>query len=90
MCRCCSIVFFKAPTVQTWRISSLSSGETLTTQQCRGNVPDSLVLKYSVRIDTEPDMVMVCGTEAGIHTARWGGTTQAPSPVRTVITPRDA
>jgi hypothetical protein len=45
---------------------------------------------YNVRMATEPDMVILWGTAAGIHTARWVGTTHMPSPVRTVITPRDA
>jgi hypothetical protein len=46
--------------------------------------------KYRVRIATSPDIVMVCENSAGIQTARLGGTTQVPSRVRIVITPRDA
>ncbi len=71
-------------------MSSLSSGETFTTQQFRGSAFASRGLKYRVRIATVPDIVMVCGTDAGIQTARCVGTTQAPTPVRTVITPREA
>jgi hypothetical protein len=62
----------------------------LTTQQLRGSVLASLGLRYRVRIATSPDIAMVCGTAAGIQTARWVGTTQVPALVRTVITPREA
>jgi hypothetical protein len=87
---CHLIVFFRAPEVQVLRMSSFSSGGTLTTQQSRGNLLTSRGLRYKVRIATVPDIVMVCGTAAGIQTARCVGTTQAPSLVRTVITPREA
>ena len=39
---------------------------------------------------TRPDMAMACGVPAGIQTARCGGVTHAPSPVRTVMTPAEA
>jgi hypothetical protein len=35
-------------------------------------------------------MAMLWGILAGIHTARWVGTTHVPALVRTVITPREA
>ena len=36
---------------------------------------------------TGPDISIECSTPWGIQTARWGGTTQAPSGLATVITP---
>jgi hypothetical protein len=71
-------------------MSSLSSGDTFTTQQSRGRVLARRCLRYKVRIATVPDIMMVCGTSAGIQTARCVGTTQAPWLMRTVITPREA
>jgi len=71
-------------------MSSRRSAETFTTQQFRGSAFASRFLKYRVRIATVPDIVIVCGIRAGIHTARSVGTTQMPSFVRTVITPREA
>jgi len=37
-----------------------------------------------------PDIVIVCGTAAGIQTARWVGTTHVAALLRTVITPWEA
>ncbi len=71
-------------------MSSFSNVETLITQQSRGSPCAIRGFKYRVRIATAPDIVIVCETSAGIQTARLGGTTQVPSPVRMVITPRDA
>ena len=65
-------------------------GGTFNTQQFRGRARASRGLRYRVRIATVPDIAMLCGTRAGIQTARWVGTTQAPALVRTVITPREA
>jgi len=87
---CQRIVRSRALRVQVWRMSSLSSADTNTTQQSRGNFLANRGLRYKVRIATVPDMTMVCGTVAGIQTARCVGTTQAPSPVRTVMTPQEA
>src|SRR5260370_30899326 len=70
-------------------MSSLSNAETLMTQQSSGNPFASRGLKYRVRIATEPDMVIVCETFAGIQTARCGGTTPGPSQERNVINPRE-
>lgn len=89
--RPCDLFVFRKPVkVQAFKISSLNNGDTFTTQHSLGKVFASLVLKYRVRIATVPDIVMVCGTAAGIQTARWVGTTHVPSSVRTVITPREA
>src|SRR5947207_12811701 len=46
--------------------------------------------KYSVLIETAPDIATECGVFVGIHTARSGGTTQTPCFVRSVITPLEA
>ncbi len=68
-------------------MSSFSNVGTLITQQPRGSPFAIRGFKYSVRIATAPDIVMVCETSAGIHTARLGGTTHVSSRVRIVITP---
>jgi hypothetical protein len=62
----------------------------LTTQQVLGRCRTIRARKYTVRIETEPDMTMLCGVFAGIQTARRAGTTHVPWSVRTVITPRFA
>ena len=71
-------------------MSSLSSGDTFTTQQSRRRVLANHGLRYRVRIATLPDIVIVCGTAAGIQAARWVGTTHVAALLRTVITPREA
>jgi len=45
---------------------------------------------YSERMATAPDIAIRWVTPAGTQTARWGGTTQEPSGVYTVITPLEA
>jgi hypothetical protein len=57
------------------------------TQHDRGRRRTYRGAKYRVRIETIPDITMLCTVRDGIHTARWGGTTQKPSAVRIVITP---
>ena len=89
-CACHLTPFFNPRNPHAWRINSFSSGGTFTTQQARGKLLASRGLRYKVRIATIPDIVMLCATPAGIQTARCVGTTQAPEPVRTVITPREA
>src|SRR5579863_10731585 len=89
-CACHVTDVFNVRTVHAWRISSLSRAETLITQQSRGGPLARRGLRYSVRIATTPDIVIVCGIVAGIQTARCGGTTQVPLRVFTVITPREA
>jgi len=71
-------------------MSSFSNVETLITQQSPGTPFAIRGFKYRVRIATAPDIAIVCETFSGIQTARLGGTTQVPSRVRMVITPRDA
>ncbi|HXO34996.1 MAG TPA: hypothetical protein VN901_21890 [Candidatus Acidoferrales bacterium] len=51
-------------------MSSFSNAETLITQQSDGNSFASPDFKYKVRIATDPDIVIVCETRAGIQTAR--------------------
>jgi hypothetical protein len=60
------------------------------TQHDRGRWRTYLGAKYRVRMETDPDIVMLCTVRDGIHTPRWGGTTQNPSSVRIVITPLEA
>src|SRR5208282_6522792 len=76
--------------VQACRISSVRSGDTFITKHFPGSLRTSPGRKYSVRMETGPDMRTECGVFAGIHTARIGGTTQRPGPVETVITPWEA
>lgn len=71
-------------------MSSFRNVETLITQQSAGSPFAIRRFKYRVRIATAPDIVIECEISAGIQTARLGGTTQVPSRVRIVITPRDA
>jgi len=87
-CHC--TLFLNVRNVHAYRTNSLSKAGTLITQQSGGSPLASRGFRYSVRIATEPDIVTMCGTPAGIHTARWGGTTHVPSRLRTVITPREA
>ncbi len=42
---------------------------------------------YSERMVARPSEAVSCGSPAGIHSARVGGSTQAASPVSTVSTP---
>src|SRR5205807_2440547 len=63
---------------------------TFITKHFPGRVRQSLGRKYSVLIETAPDIATECGVSAGIHTARSGGTTQTPCFVRSVITPLEA
>src|SRR5215472_2807781 len=78
------------PNVQACRINSRSSGETSSTRHLLETRPRSFGSKYSVLIETCPEIATECGVFAGIHTARSGGTTQMPSWVRTVMTPLEA
>jgi hypothetical protein len=45
---------------------------------------------YSVRMESALAVTVQWGVPAGTHTARWGGSTQAPCGAFTVITPREA
>lgn|SRR6266566_832629 len=75
---------------QACRISSFKRADTFITKHLDGKARRSLGNRYSVLIETCPDMVTECGVSAGIHTARIGGTTQTPCRVRSVITPFEA
>ena len=86
---CSGIPASNAPSCTVRRISSRSSGVRFTTEQFRGNdlspcLPGRI---YSMRTATTPLISKWYWKPAGIQTARWGGTTQAHWPVRTVITP---
>src|SRR6202795_1709024 len=87
---CAGAFLFSLLNVQAWRISSRRSGVTFITKHFFGNPLTRRGRKYNVRIETWPDMVTEGGVLAGIQTARIGGTTQIPCPVRRVITPFEA
>jgi len=80
----------QAGVAHAWIMSSLRSGLILITQQCLGSFRTNFGMKYSVRMDTPPDIMMLWVVFAGIQTALRGGTIQMPCFVRTVITPLDA
>jgi hypothetical protein len=71
-------------------MSSASSGLAATgvgswvSVQATGESPG---LMYSVRIVARPSEAVSCGSPAGIHSARVGGSTQVPALVSTVSTP---
>ncbi len=52
-----------------------------------GGSPAAAGGKASVRICTGPCARCACGTPAGIHTARCGGTTQVPAAAEMASTP---
>src|SRR6266403_1991593 len=72
------------------RISSLNSDETFITKHFPRSLRQSFGRKYSVLIETGPDIATECGVFAGIHNARIGGTTQTPCFVLSAITPLEA
>src|SRR5271169_3623031 len=72
------------------RISSFKSGDTFMTKHFFGRAWQSSGRKYSVLIETRPEVDTEWGVFAGIQTARSGGTTQMPCFARTVITPCEA
>src|SRR5437899_2977301 len=76
--------------LQACKISSRKSVETFITKHFPRSLRHNFGRKYSVLIETAPDIATECGVSAGIHTARSGGTTQTPCSVRRVITPLEA
>ena len=68
---------------------SRSSGLTSSTAGLAGSGGSAAAAgeKASVRICTGPCAWCACGTPAGIHTARCGGTTQVPAAAEMASTP---
>src|SRR5216683_7881271 len=69
------------------RISSRKSADTFITKHFPRSLRHNFGRKYSVLIETAPDIATECGVSAGIHIARIGGTAQTPCFVRSVIYP---
>ena len=70
-------------------MTSRSSGLTSSTAGLAGSggLAAADGAKASVRICTGPCARCACGTRAGIHTARCGGTTQVPAAAEMASTP---
>src|SRR6266849_10916585 len=88
--RSAKVFLFNLLNLQACKISSRNSVEAFITKHFPGSLRQSLGRKYSVLIETGPDIATECGVSAGIHTARSGGTTQTPCFVLSVITPLEA
>ena len=72
-----------AAQTSSWR----SSGETATTRHAPPSDGQAAASISTLRVWTAPTMRTEWGVPAGIHTARSGGATHAPSGVLTATTP---
>src|SRR5467141_4900575 len=88
--RSARVFLFNLLNLHACRISSLNSDETFITKHFPRSLRQSFGRKYSVLIETGPDIATECGVFAGIHNARIGGTTQTPCFVLSAITPLEA